>query len=216
MAFSGSSANVAGLTGRDTNLADLGASFLAITATPGTGVIGHAAPTTFDETKPYFLLYNAGALTIYPAFLKLHTTVVGVAGARVQFTQAIDSVNRWSSVGTALTINNTNMASNVISGATIRVGAPVATAASPNRRVLSHRVYRAVIEVVEDTYCFSWGSPSPGAPSNLISSGTTVTAFTHSYPALAIGPGQSFLIHQWRASQSTGPTFEVEFAYYEK
>ena len=33
-------------------LADEGSYFTAITPTSGTGIIGHAAPTTFDEAKP--------------------------------------------------------------------------------------------------------------------------------------------------------------------
>ena len=217
MAFAGSSANVAGLSGRDINLADLGASFLAITPTPGTGIIGHAAPTTFDETKPYLHLYNAGLLTIYPAYLKFHVTVVGVANTRVQYTQALDSgANRYTSGGTSLTINNTNMASAVTSGAQIRVGAVTAAAVSTQRRILSHRVFRAVIEVVEDTYTFTWGSPSLAQVPGLITTGTAQAHVAHAFPPLAIGPGQQFLVHQWSASQSTGPTMEVEFGYYEK
>ena len=216
MAFSGSSASVATLTGRDTNVADLGASFLAISPTPGTGIIGPVSET-FVETAPYFHLYNAGSLTIYPTFLKLHVTVVGTTGTRVQFTQTLDSgANRYTSGGSALTINNTNMASSVVSGAQIRAGALVVAAASTSRRILSHRVYRAVIEVVEDTYCFNWGAPEQQVMSSIITSGTGVVAATHNYPPLAIGPGQQFLITPWSSGIAVGQTFEVEFAYIEK
>ena len=218
MAFSGSSATVSTLSARDANAADLGASFVAITAVPGTGQIGPVA-TTFVETTPYLHLYNAGSLTIYPTFLKLHVTVVstGGAGSRVQFTQILDSgPSRWSSAGTALTISNTNMNSVVTSGAQLRVGVPVLTAATANRRILSHRVYRAVIDVVEDTYLFSWGAPDSQAMSSIITSGTGVVAALHNYPPVAIGPGQNFAIYHWGADITVGTTFEVEFAYYEK
>ena len=207
MAFSGSSASVASLTGRDTNLADLGASFVAITPTPGTGIIGHAAPTTFDETKPYLALYNAGTSTIHPAYLRFHITVVGAANTRVQYTLALDSgSNRRSSGGTALTINNTNMASQVLSGASIYVGAVVAAAASTNRRVLGTVVMRGVIEVVEDTYTLNFGGPTLGLHASLATAGTAVAHVAHGVAPVTIGPGQNLLVHQWSASQRHGST----------
>lgn len=217
MAFAGSSASVAALTGRDTNLADLGASFVAITPTPGTGIIGHAAPTTFDETKAYFHLYNAGSLTIYPAYLKLHVTVVSVAAVRVQFTQTLDSgADRRTSGGTALTINNTNMASGVLSGASAYVGAVTTAAATGNRRVISHQVYRSVIDVVEDEYTFTWGGPALPLHASLATAGTAISHVAHGFMPVAVGPGQSFDIFQWAGSQSTGPTLMVEFGFYAK
>ena len=62
------------ITNKELFSADEGSYFVAITPTAGTGVIGHAAPTTFDEAKPLFVLYNGGSKNIYPQFLHLHET----------------------------------------------------------------------------------------------------------------------------------------------
>src|SRR5438105_647214 len=145
------------LGNKETYVGDEGSYVTAITPTPGTGIIGHAAPTTFDETKPYLLLYNGGNNRIYPQFLRLHDTVVSAGGARVQLTVAVDQGNRYSSGGTALTKNNVNMDSVISTGATINVGAVIATAASASRRVLDHIVFRGTIDVVEGIYDVVFG-----------------------------------------------------------
>lgn len=194
--------------------ADEGSYFTGITPTPGTGIIGHAAPTTFDETKPYLLLYNGGQNRIYPQYLRLHDTVVSVGGSRVQFTVAIDQGNRYSSGGTALTKNNVNMDSVITTGATINVGAVIASAASASRRVIDHVVYRGTIDVVEDVYELVFGSADGSGASG--SRVATVQDMAKLLPPVVIGPGQSLLVHQWAASQSTGPTFQVSFGYIER
>lgn len=195
---------------------DEGSYFMAITPTPGTGVIGHAAPTTFDETKPYLLLYNGGQNRIYPQFLRLHDTVVSVGGARVQFTVVVDpsTTSRYSSGGTALTINNINGASAVTSGATAYVGAVTATAASSQRRILDHVVFRGTIDVVEDVYTIAFGAPDGMA--NGSSRAATVQDAGRVCGPVVVGPGQTLLIHQWAGAQSTGPTFQVALGFIER
>jgi hypothetical protein len=193
---------------------DEGSYFMAFTPTPGTGIIGHAAPTTFDEAKPYLVLYNGGQNRIYPQFLSFHDTVVSVGGARVQFTLAVDQGNRYASAGTALTTKNVNMDSVVTTAATITVGAVVATAASASRRVVDHLVFRGTIDVVEDVYTIVFGTPDGAAQS--ASRVATVADLARIAAPICIGPGQSFLVHQWAASQSTGPTFQVRLGYIER
>ena len=64
------------VTGKEFFTATEGSHFVAITPTPGTGIIGHAAPTTFDEAKPYIVVYNGHPTkSLYPQFLHLHETV---------------------------------------------------------------------------------------------------------------------------------------------
>lgn len=191
---------------------DEGSYFMAITPTPGTGIIGHAAPTTFDETKPYLLVYNGSASRLYPQFLRLHETVASVGGARLQLTVVVDTGNRYSSAGTALTINNVNMDS-VQSGASVAAyaGAVVATAASASRRVLDHVVYRGTIDIIEDVYNLAFGAPDGMASGS--SRVATVQDTARVTAPVVVGPGQSLLIHQWAASQSTGPTFQVGLGF---
>ena len=204
---------VSTLSNKELFAADEGSYFVGVSATPGTGIIGHAAPTTFDETKPYILLYNGGSNRIYPQFLKFHETVVSTAATRCQWTFTIDEGNRLSSAGTALVISNVNMASSNASGAAIKQGAPVATAASASRRILGHYVVRSTIDVVEDNLAFVFGDPSAGQDSV---APATVMNMTVPLPPVVIGPGQSFMAYQWSASQSAAPTLEVVFGFVER
>lgn len=191
---------------------DEGSYFQAISATPGTGVIGHAAPTTFDETKPYLLLYNGGTTRVYPQFLRFYETVVSTAAVRVQFTVVTDTGNRYSSAGTALTINNVNQDSALAAtGILAYQGAVVATAASASRRILDHIVFRGTIDVVEDCYTIAFGAPDGMA--NGSSRAATVQDAGRVTGPICIGPNQSLLIHQWSASQSTGPTLQVTLGF---
>lgn len=195
-------------------LADEGSSFVAISPTAGTGIIGHAAPTTFDETKPYLFLYNNGQNRIYPQFLRLYETVASVGGARVQFTLALDYGNRYSSGGTALVKNNVNADSQISTGLTAYAGAVVASAATANRRLLGNYAVRGTIDIIEDVYELNFGGVAAATSNH--SRAATVASHGVSVPPVVIGPGQCLLIHQWAASQSTGPTWEVVLNYVER
>jgi hypothetical protein len=81
---------IASALNRDLWAAIEGSRYVAVNPTPGTGILGHAAPTTFDETKPFLLVYNGGSKTITPVTVRLTDTVVSVGGTRIQFTQALD------------------------------------------------------------------------------------------------------------------------------
>jgi hypothetical protein len=204
------------LSGKEFGAVAEGSYFVGITPTPGTGVIGHAAPTTFDEAKAYIVLYNSSStVSLYPQFLQLHNTVVSVGDTRVQFTICVDSGNRYSSAGTSLTVNNCNMNSSIATVATTaKIGAVVSTAASGARRVLGNIVFRGTIDVVEDTYEIVFGGTGGGSSTG--SRVATVMDASRTAPPICVGPGQSLLIHQWAGSQSTGPTFEAIFGWIER
>src|SRR5579872_3914183 len=105
--------------------ADEGSQFVSINPTAGTGITGHAAPTTFDETKANILIYNGNGLggpRIYLQSIKLVETVVSVGGTRMQMNFSTDTGNLFSSGGTALTINNVNKDSANTSKAIITAG----------------------------------------------------------------------------------------------
>lgn len=208
-----SEAYTQGISHKELFSADEGSYFVAISATPGTGVIGHAAPTTFDETKPYLLVYNGTTdKRIALQYLRFHETVVSTGATRTQWTFTIDEGNRLSSAGTAATINNVNMASANTSGAAIKHGAPVATAASSSRRVLGHYSLRGSIDVVEDNLEFVFG----GLGGQNVLAPATVMAVTVNIPPVIIGPGQSFMAYQWSTSQSAAPTLEMVLGFIER
>ena len=192
--------------------AQQGQYYVGITPTPGTGIIGHAAPTTFDQAKPYITLYNNGSKPIYPQFLHLHVTVPSVGGSRVQFTHTLDQGNRRSADGTAMTVSNTNSASNVPSGAALYIGAITGTAATANNRILGNVVYRGTIDIVEDDYIMVWGAPN--AMSGSTSRVATVAEASRILPPVCIAVGDTYCITQWAGSQSTGPTCEAIFGFF--
>lgn len=193
-----------------------GSRFVAVNPTAGTGILGHPAPTTFDETKAFLYVYNGGGKTIYPVSLRFVDTAVSVGGTRMQFAQTLDVGNKYTSGGTALSIGNTNMGSLNASGATITAGAVVVAAATSKRRLLGNQVIKgANIDVVWDQFEFVFGSTG-GSQGGLLTPTTVAQWFTVPQPAIAIAPGTSWAVYQWQASQSTGPTFEVLFDYIER
>lgn len=203
---------------RDTAIADSGAFYVGVTPTPGTGVISSASVQAFTETTPYLVLYNGGNLVIYPAHMRLHTTVVGATNSAAQnWTNTIDIGNRLTSGGTALTLSNTNMNSANKSGAIITVGAITATAATSSRRIVGHQAVKFVnIETVHDCLQFNWGGSQQVDPASLINNTSTLSHTTVNFAPIAIGPGQSMVLVRWGASYTTGVTYEVEFGYIEK
>lgn len=205
------------LTSKEYGFADEGSYFVGITPTSGTGVIGHAAPTTFDQTKPYLLLYNSSTTkSIYPQFVMFNETVASVGGTVMRFVPVIDNTNRYSSAGTALTVNNANGASSTATVATTAIcGAVVASAATAAARNYGDIVFRGTtIDIIGDHYTIVFGAPSSngGASSKV----ATLIDSSRVAPPLVVGPGQSFLLHQWAASQSTGPTFQVLMGWVER
>ncbi len=189
-----------------------GSHFVAVTPTPGTGIIGHAAPTTFDEAKPYIVIYNGhSSKTLYPQFLHLHETVASVGGARVQFTITTDVGNRRSSAGTAMTVSSTNTGVTNDATTVAYIGAVVGTAATSARRIIANVVFRGTIDIIEDDYQIVWGAPD--GVGNSSSRVATVAEVSRVVPPMGIGPGSSMCITQWAAAQSTGPTLEAYFSY---
>jgi hypothetical protein len=206
--------------GRDTQAADQGQYFVAITPTPGTGIVGTASVQAFTETTPVFICYNSGTLNIYPMSLRTHLTVVGAtASVAENMTFTLDVGNRFSSisVGTALTVNNLNSGSTNASGAVIYAGGVVATAATGARRVVGHvQKKHTVIEVVHDTTTYMWGGTNAVSFSSTVANTTTPTYSAHNLPPVVIAPGYSMVIVEWAGAQTTGSTNEYMFSYIEK
>ena len=214
-----SEAYVTPVTNKEFFAADEGSMFVAVNPTAGTGILGHPAPTTFDETKPFLNIYNgnsAGGANIYIQRILLVDTVVSVGDTRTQFNFTIDNINRYTSGGTALTVANTNMTAGNTTGASIFAGATIAPAAGSARRLLGNYVIKgANIDVVWDQIEFVFGSTG-GSTGGVLTPTTTAQHFTRYMPAIVIGPGHSFLMYQWAASQSTGPTYELAVDYIER
>jgi hypothetical protein len=217
MSFTGTNTVVTPLTGsRDLQLGDAG-NYYTIINVPGTAVAGHAAATTFDQTKALLYLFNNGSSIIYPVQLRLTLTNAGTNGTTMRFEQVIDKgPTRYSSGGTSFSGLGTNLTNGSTSKASVVFGAAVLTANTASSRTVCDGSYRAVIGVVGDTYSFNWGVPQMGPQSAVTQLGTTVSNIAISYPPLAINPNEIFAIHQWSPSQSGAYQFEFEFDYIEK
>ena len=217
MSLLGTNPLIVSTVGGNTEAADLGRVYVAMTPTPGTGIIGFATSTTLaiGSINPDFYLYNPGPLTIYPLYARQHITVVSTASVVTQYTQFLDVGNRITSAAitaTALTINNTNMASPNRSNAVAYVGANTLAANTSQWRLVAQSNYRGTIDVVHDTYGFMWGTPDLGAS---VSIAATVMEINRVYAPIASLPGMCFGITHWSASQSAAPTAEWEFCYLE-
>lgn len=205
---------------RDTAVTDTGGFYVGITPTPGTGVAGNASGVaTFVETTPFLVIYNSGLLNIYPTHIRMHTTVIGTGNSTAahNWTFTLDTGNRYSSGGTALTINNLNMLSANKSAAIITVGAVTATAASNVRRIVGHQAVKfGAIETVHDCLQFNFGGAEQCDPTSLINNAASLSHTTVNFAPLVIGPNQSLVAVRWVTANTALPTYEVEVGFIEK
>lgn len=193
-------------------LADEGSYFTAITPTPGTGIVDGAV-ATFVETTPSLTIYNGTSNKhLVLDFIRFTVTVVSTASEQVQFTNTIDSGKRWTSGGTAMTINGASTDGQVMSnGVSIQKGIITASAATAARRVLSHTIYRwGTLEIVGDVYEMRFGEPA----SKSLANAATVCTFSRGVPPVVIGPNQSFVQVGWGTNMSTGPTHALEMGFW--
>lgn len=215
MAFAGSNAIVAALTARDTESSDLGQYFVAVNPTPGTGIASAAAPTTLVETTPLLTIFNNGNATVYLMYLRLTITAGSTGGTAVNYTHSLDSGNRYSSGGTALTISNVNGGNTNGSNAVLTYGAVTATAKSSKQRNLGNLIIRpSVIDQTGDKYEIQYGEGSSGSVTPF--NGTNPGYFVVPAPPVVIQPQWTYLVNLWKTSMSAAQSAEVEIAYVEK
>jgi len=204
--------------GRDIGLCDFanygasgGGVYCFSNPTPGTGVAGHAAATTFDETKSLLYISNGGLRDIYLLSLVLRLTNAGTAGTTVRFTQTVDTGPRTPSttITAAMTASKGGTGGQSGTGATVYCGGIVIPAASSGRQVVGDYQYRSVIGVVLDEYGFTWGATAlPQQTATGPTDGTAQASVNVSYGPVRIPPGKVFNLHQWSASQSGAYQFE--------
>lgn len=204
--------------GREQAMADAGCYFVAVTGTPGTGLITTGSVQAFTETTPYLVVYNSGSLNIYPSYLKLGISVAGATDSAATFlTNTLDQGNRVTSGGTALVKSNLNSASTTSSSAIVTAGTITASAATGGRRIVSHSKVRSLkIGVIHDTITMNWGGSAQPLTSTLINNTTTHSDTVVDVAPVVIAPGYSMVLVHWAASQTTGTTYEIEFAFVEK
>lgn len=202
------------------SLADEGTYFYAQNATidAATTLAGHAAPVLADlYTKPFIFMRNADASTslkrVYLDFIHIQVITAGANGTSDNWAAELDTgATRNSSAGTALTKSNPNMQSANTSVCTLLGGAPVASAATANQRLLGHGVFRPSIAITGDKYTFKFG-----ADHNEV--GVVATAITHHLvplPPVVLGPSDQFLLHLYAPSQSAAGIYKLSMGWWER
>jgi hypothetical protein len=183
-------------------------------ATPGTGIAGHAAPTTMDNTKPFIMLKGGPEKRTYLDYIKLVVTAAGTAGTLNYATHLLDQDAGYTSGGEALVAVNPNgeLATNhgLIQ---FNAGAVVATAGGDQRIVSSQRA-RTVIPVVGDVLLFKFGGEPMGSGMALES--TTELERIIVCPPIILAPSQFYKLVLWRASQSAAASYEAEVGLWER
>lgn len=208
-------------SGKMSNFADEGSSFVTYNVTDGTGIAGHAAPVQSDlSTKPLLHIFNgnsSGGKSIIVDFVRIRVTAVGSGATTTDFTAWIDQKGSTckTSGGTVATSVNCRSDNPFTTGAVVTFGAVVATADASERRI-DHQRVRSVVPVVEDQYVFTFGNTSPIFPAAQALSGTNIVSAVVPMPAVCILPGGNFKLVEWGASQTGAHSFEYTVGWVER
>jgi hypothetical protein len=200
--------------GKMSSFADEGSYFSVLNTTPGTGIAGHAAPTSADATKPFLWIFNGGQNRLYLDFINIRMTAIGAGATTAEFSVFLDTGATRASGGTQVTPRNVNSDSVAASAATVYMG-PTVLVNSAAVHVAHHRL-RSVVSVVEDQYNLSFGNPGYGYSGAVTTTGTAIVNAYASLPPIVVGPGDSFIFVQWSGSQSGAHSMDLEVGYWER
>jgi hypothetical protein len=194
-----------------------GSYFKAINSTFNTAVaMSIAAATVFSETQGSITIRNSNAASgkdIFLDYIKVVIAAAGTGNTNLLYSYQIDNTIRYSSGGTALTINNCNSGIANTTGAVIHAGALTLNTAGGSARKLCGGaiVIRAAAPAAQDIMIFNFGNVD-----------TTATApgaavVTPCGPVLLpAGSNHTFVMHFFGASQSAAPTAFFEIGYFER
>lgn len=207
------------------SLADEGAYFVAMNATPGTKIDGPIV-AAFLDTVPFLYVYNKespGGKSIFLDYMKYTVWVAPASGVQAFTAIKLDNGERNLSTDNtvALTPVSTNSALGVQSVARIQLQNTATNSAiagaSKNARVVHHGGVGG-IPVVGDELGIVFGSAGLGCYNGLTAaqSGNPGRKYT-SAPPVIIGPGTNMVLHLWFPSNAvTGASYEFEMGYWER
>jgi len=203
-------------------LADEGSYFVAVNATPGTGIAVTGSLTTFTDsgtTVGNLFMKNTESRTaaspkrVYLDYIKL-ITVAGAATATTWMYAIVidDNPVRLTSGGTALAPLNPNGDSSAVSIVTGSFGALVIAAAT-NRRLISRGNFKSTTPLPYDVFVLVSG----GAPGSAYAAADNVPGiFVDVCPPIIIGPQQNMLLSMWGLASAEIATFEHEIGWFER
>lgn len=205
-----------------------GAVFTANNPTPGTGIAGHAAPTTYDETKAMLYMFNqapTGGPNVSLSLIRLTSTAAGVGGAGARYTFSVSSGDLYASGGTAITPVNMNRATTPSGGVPqtsfVKMVFGAAVITSSTGTIVANVAPRpALIDIVNDQLDFLFGQvgfafPSIYANANPASSGSPLV-WGAALPPLVIPPQFCLKMIEWRGSQSGAISNEFQIVWSER
>ncbi len=201
-------------------LAEEGSMFVATNPTPGTAIAGVAAADGLDDTEAlvYLRMGASSSKRLYLLSLELQVAAAGANGTNFAYAIKGDKGNgRYASGGSSITPKNVNMADATATEIDrFQFGAVVPIAATSEARLLDHGLVQTVIKVVGSKYRFVFGDSSPATPSGIPLEGTTQHAQIINCPPVILGPGDTFLFHEFAASQSGAAQYQFKALWIER
>jgi hypothetical protein len=181
------------------------------------GIATAAAVTAFSAVNPFLTIWNTASASntasahIVLDYISLVATAAGTGGTSLQCAVVIDSYNRYTSGGTALTPQKSD-SYGAPSIAQVYAGNIVAAAAlSSARTPVGLRYLKGAIPVAGDTYTLQFGSVD--SVSSL--QAATITFSEQHMPPIAVNPGEIALVYIWLPSQSAASSYAPEIGWYE-
>ena len=187
--------------------------------TQGTPIVdGNQA--SFSATAPVMTIFNnnaVGGAWIYPVRLKMVVVAVGTSSTNLQGRWILDTGNRYSSGGSALTPTNANpQVTATKTGAVINFGAITATAASGTQRTINLHQMRVVIPSAGDEYTYEFGNSAPRSAAGAADAAGQLCKDEHVCP-IGIPPQFTLLLYHFSGSQAAARSFDhIDFQHDER
>lgn len=199
-----------------------GTILLALSATPGTGLTGVTAQTSFSDTGPACYIYNPenpanpNAKSLYLGYIKMIASAAATSTTSQRYAGVLDVVSRAFSVDntTALTVITSNGNVSPIITPTVKWqnNATVSTlaASSASKRIVCNGCIGG-LNIVGDEMIVSFGRGDISAhPGLTAAQAAGVSKRVSNAPPVIVGPGQSFAFHTWGLAQAAAYSPEVE------
>lgn len=198
-----------------------GSYFRATNTTIGTG-IAMGIQTAFSATANVLLVMRNSSATvkIIPHYLRLINTAAGSTTTSSRMAVVLDTANRYSSGGTDLsgTIVNANSSKSPTSVVDVLRYNCTAAAAVAARTVanLQLKTQAAPCWTVGDEVRINF-SPTGDADPGALSGAASINITKNLGPVILEGQNHSLLFHMWNpANATTAPSWELEFAWWER
>lgn len=198
----------------------------AIPAVGGVNVVLGSFPTVFSDTLKLSLsLRNnevAGGKSYVIDYIRARCTAAGSTTSSVEARAEVDTINRYTSGGTALVVYKANPSTSASASlATAFSGDITAPAASVNRQHIGSCLVKKAAGpclVVDETFLFTFGTIGQQLP--YVAAGpvaTTMIAASYPFSSACVPAGGTFLFQLALIANATTPAgFEFEIGWAEK